>query len=483
MTQVLTPCYDALRFGADSADDFRSARKRKGSRFLSLDRTPDPRLISFREEKDYRIYCGDAETILSGMTARSVHCVVTSPPYYNLRSYLPDDHPSKDKEIGIEQTIAGYLASLLQVFREVHRVLRDDGSLWINLGDTYNAYNGNRGASDSLSARSYEASPSLPPGAGLTVKGLKAKNLLGIPWRVAFMLQDDGWILRQDIIWSKSACMPESVQDRCTRSHEYLFMLTKSERYYYNAAAIREPSQPYRKVGPNSRMDNDRDPTHGTAKQDSVSSGSYVAYNDRMEADPPDGRNKRSVWTLGPEPTNDVHFAVMPTKLVEPCILAGTAPAVCMTCGMPWAPIMEQTEPEGHRLTGQGKWDSADPQAAARRMNESKKTRRAMAYAENGERLDNPFKQARLLGYAPVCVCDPPGDAVPDTALVLDPFAGSGTVGVVAVKHGRRFVGVDLHEEYALLAARRINASLREDDVVKGPKVRLVEGQMGLFDE
>lgn len=222
------------------------------------------------------LHLGDCRDVLPTLPERSIHCCVTSPPYFGLRDY------GADRQIGLEQTPDAFVQELVEVFREVRRVLRDDGTLWLNLGDSYNAYNGNRGAScGSANQRHHEIMPGLPGGSGLTVPGLKNKDLIGIPWRVAFALQADGWYLRQDIIWHKPNPMPESVRDRCTKAHEYIFLLSKSPRYYFDSEAIRETA-----VGS-------------------------------------DTRNRRSVWSIPTRPFKGAHFATFPPDLIKPCILAG----------------------------------------------------------------------------------------------------------------------------------------------------------------
>jgi DNA modification methylase len=250
----------------------------------------------------YQLLCGDAATVLRTLPAASVQTVITSPPYFGLRSYLPKDHADKGREIGMEPTLATYVANLVSVFAEVKRVLRDDGTCWINLGDSYAGGGGffpdapsNRNGG-SKSSRQDKGSGAKPRGLRVP-SGLKPKDLIGVPWRVAFALQDAGWWLRSDIIWHKTNPMPESVRDRPTRSHEYLFLLSKSPTYFYDADAIREPATHFRPCGPNSRADNDRDPAHGTRKQDAVGNRTYTGFNDRWKNKPVEGRNKRDVWS------------------------------------------------------------------------------------------------------------------------------------------------------------------------------------------
>lgn len=254
---------------------------------------------------------GDARVALQGLPAKSVQCCITSPPYWSLRDY---DIPG---QIGLEPTPEEFLEDLVGVFAEVKRVLRDDGVLWLNVGDVYTS--GDRGyrapdKKNPIRAMSYR--PDTP-------KGLKPKDLIGLPWRLAFALQEDRWYLRSDVVWLKTNAMPESVKDRPTRAHEYVFLLSKSERYYYDHAAVREAN----------------------------------------------GRNLRSVWSIPTQAFAGAHFATFPPALVEPCVLAGTRP----------------------------------------------------------------------------------GD------FVLDPFFGSGTVGLVCDRLGRSYVGIELNPEYVMIAAQRLS--------------------------
>ena len=249
-----------------------------------------------------RIIPGDCIAGLRTLHDASVHCCVTSPPYWGLRDY------GHDGQIGLEDTPEAYVARMVEVFREVRRVLRDDGTVWLNLGDSYTSGGRDTRAADKKHEGAREMTTRAP-----TPQGLKPKDLVGIPWRVAFALQADGWWLRQDIIWHKPNPMPESVRDRCTKAHEYLFLLTKSERYYYDAEAIKEPS-----VAPGHRA------------YQAVGTKDAAARNTKLMATriagscgSLDTRNKRSVWTVTTKPYSGAHFAVMPSDLVEPCIKAG----------------------------------------------------------------------------------------------------------------------------------------------------------------
>jgi len=237
------------------------------------------------------LICGNCLDVLKTLPAKSVHCCVTSPPYYGLRDY------GVEGQLGLEKTPEEYVYALVDVFREVWRVLRGDGTLWLNLGDCY-----------------------------------KQKNLLGIPWHVAFSLQSDGWYLRQDIVWNKPNAMPESVKDRCVKSHEYVFLLSKSERYFFDYNAIKEPA-----VGGNSGAAASFKRPAGNKRNQAIpgqSAGTHrpgredVAYNAET-------RNRRSVWTVATKPYKEAHFATFPPALVEPCVLAG-----CPSGGVVLDPFM-----------------------------------------------------------------------------------------------------------------------------------------------
>ena len=313
-----------------------------------------------------RLLCGDALEVLRSLPAESVQCCVTSPPYWGLRDY------GVAGQLGLERTPEEYVARMVEVFREVRRVLRDDGTLWLNLGDSY-AGSGMTGGTASKDGGAARVARMFHGNRRDTVPELAQKQLIGIPWRVAFALQADGWYLRSDIIWAKPNPMPESVTDRPTKAHEYLFLLTKSQRYYYNAGAIKEPCQ----SGPSDvrKMVESLPRIGGKHKEliDPLSKASAATNIGRKRSvGNPDGRNARTVWTIPTQPFPGAHFAVMPDALVEPCIAAGSRE----------------------------------------------------------------------------------GDAV------LDPFAGSGTVGVVCARAGRHFVGIELKSDYVEMARRRIEGTV-----------------------
>lgn len=286
-----------------------------------------------------KCHFGDCLETLRKMPDGIAQTCVTSPPYFGLRDY------GHDGQIGLEPTPDEFVAKLVTVFREVRRVLRDDGTLWLNIGDSYNAKPGQRSETDAAgekqqSMRGSTAAPSR------SVEGLKAKDLIGIPWMLAFALRADGWYLRQDIIWHKPNPMPESVTDRCTKSHEYIFLLSKSERYFYDHEAVKEPASPASIArwdqDIEGQIGSDRVPgkTNGNMKavggkggknafrgqghhRDSDTGPANREGRDMQDVGASETRNKRSVWTVATVPYKGAHFATFPPALIEPCILAG----------------------------------------------------------------------------------------------------------------------------------------------------------------
>jgi DNA modification methylase len=304
---------------------------------------------------------GDVFEMLATLPANHVDCVVTSPPYWGLRDYgVPG-------QLGLEKTPDEYVGAMRMVFEQVRRVLKPEGTLWLNLGDSYaqggsggasvkSRLHGGRGVGENEKVAQMQGKSfarKAPP-------GFKAKDLVGIPWRVAFALQADGWYLRQDIIWHKPNPMPESVRDRCTKAHEYIFLLAKSQRYHFDIDAIKEPAA---KGWANSEFHTGKTGEHQPGA-DTLGIGAQAG------SIPWEGftRQKRSVWTVTTKPFKGAHFATFPPDLIEPCILAGC----------------------------------------------------------------------------------------PKDGIVLDPFFGAGTVGVVAKKHGRRWIGIELNKEYVALAEKRL---------------------------
>lgn len=262
--------------------------------------------------EQHRILVGDCIDMMRTLSDKSVHTCVTSPPYFGLRDY------GVDGQIGLEETPGEFIARLVEVFREVRRVLRDDGTAWVNMGDSYASDSKWGGSTGGKHVKALHGEGSI--GRTRTRTGLPDKNLMGMPWRLAFALQDDGWILRQDIIWHKPNPMPESTRDRCTKAHEYIFLLSKSRRYRCDMEAIREQA-----VGGQSEsaMQFGRD----GASADHVIPGQSFAQHrqDRERATDASGetRNKRSVWAVPTQGFKGAHFATFPPDLIRPCILAG----------------------------------------------------------------------------------------------------------------------------------------------------------------
>ena len=385
-----------------------------------------------------KIITGDARTALAAIPDGSIQCTVTSPPYFGLRSYLPTGHDGKHAELGAEPTLAEYVANLVAVFREVRRVLRDDGTLWLNLGDSYCSHDpGGRRDGEFLNpgGRQSEESRGARNKAGTFARGqqgLKPKDLMMVPARVALALQDDGWYLRSKIIWHKPNPMPESCRDRPTSSYEEVFLLTKRARYYYDADAIAEPG-----VQPD-RQRNDR---IGGAN------GHTVRHSEGGMIGATTTRNARNVWTIVTSPYAAAHFATFPPELPRRCILAGTSErGGCPACGAPWT-----------RVVGTA---AAAPDLSQRSTSHYDTTVRYGANNGGNGGFDKLAARMRAgehgkltTGWSPSCACDA-GDPVPQT--VLDPFSGAGTTGLVADRLGRHYIGIELNPEYVALAEARI---------------------------
>jgi DNA modification methylase len=367
-----------------------------------------------------------------------------------------------DGQLGLEATPDEYVTRLVAVFREVRRVLRADGTLWLNLGDSY-ASNMTAGTKEFRNPAFNINRPSraaTKTAAKTVPEGCKAKDLLGIPWMVAFALRDDGWYLRSDIIWAKPNPMPESVTDRPTQAHEHIFLLTKAQRYFYDADAIREPHQwahvGEMRLGERSKNGGSIEaPVEGKGN----TTGSFRAFAEG-------GRNKRNVWEIATQPFPQAHFATFPTKLVEPCVFAGTSPKACGECGAPWGRVTEiERRLEGNsaragktaaEIAGSGKWT---PQ----QLN------------GNANLKAGPVVDVRTLGWEPSC--DHQDDS--GRCVVLDPFAGSGTVGAVSVLYGREFIGIELNPDYCEMAEQRIMVEGRGGRLRPPPEQ--IDGQMSLL--
>lgn len=377
------------------------------------------------------IICADAMRL--PLANNSVHCVATSPPYFGLRDY------GVTGQLGLEKTPEEYVAKMVQVFREVRRVLRDDGTCWVNMGDSYNGI-GWPGKQDG-GPIGPTAAVAIEGTKGRRISSLKPKDLVGAPWRVAFALQADGWWLRQDIIWHKPNPMPESVTDRCTKAHEYLFLLTKRARYWYDAEGIREPLSESALPGiAAGRLGATYDGKgRGAYAEQGKANGAMRTWTMNTA-----GANRRSVWTIPTQAFSEAHFATYPEALVWPCVNAGCPAQCCPVCGKGWRRVVEKTRTFE---SGSGKSGNM-PQG-----------KNGAWMQGGGETLDirrGPCVSTTTLGWKPSCNCGRT-DSVP--GIVFDPFTGSGTTGIVALKSGRRFVGTELKREYIDMANRRISAS------------------------
>lgn len=381
-----------------------------------------------------KLLIGDVRQRLKEMPDQSVHCCITSPPYWGLRDY------GEAGQIGLEQTPDEYVAELLSVFREVWRVLRDDGTLWLNLGDSYAGSGKGRNADGSanIDATSKQAT-SVGTIQGKLIKSsckeLKPKDLVGIPFRVAFALQADGWYLRQDIIWHKPNPMPESVSDRCTKSHEYIFLLSKSEKYFFDNEAIKEPSITWNPDAKPQKLDITN--IKGNMSDRGVTRTPEGLNMKSQSEKTKQTRNKRDVWSVPVRPFKDAHFATFPTTLIEPCVLAGTsAHGVCASCGKPFERIMIKGEtPE--RKTRDKTLGAYPDRKTTTRLNSVGMV--AIAKTEGG--------------WQKMCACES-NERLP--AIVLDPFFGAGTTGLVAQSLKRDWVGCELNPIYAEMALKRI---------------------------
>lgn len=391
---------------------------------------------STTDAETVKLYCGNALAVLKALPPKSVHCVVTSPPYWGLRDYGVDD------QLGAEKTPQEFVTNLVAICEEVKRVLRDDGTFWLNLGDTYSSSSVSTGRGDAGTELRPNRTPAGPRKSKPVRTGLPAGNLIGIPWRVAFALQDAGWVLRQDNIWNKPSPMPESVTNRCTKAHEYLFLLTKiGIGYYYDADAIKE-----RGVGGESAK--------ASAKfQTETITNVFGASGNQGKGKPidrPTTSNKRSVWTVASESFEGAHFAAFPTKLITPCVLAGTSQyGCCAECGAPWERMTEKVKLKRQRPNKFTKRapvvrkDAAEdvPGNPMYRGGSHNSGLAAIATCAN----DVAGVETVTTGWKPTCECGIE-DVVPAT--VLDPFMGSGTTAVVCVRTGRRAVGIDLSAKY-----------------------------------
>jgi DNA modification methylase len=356
-----------------------------------------------------RVIEGDCIATLRTLPAGIAQTCVTSPPYYGLRDY------GVDGQIGLEDTPDAYVARLVEVFREVRRVLRDDGTLWLNLGDSYKNFRIGQ-CGQSVHAHQTHDQPTQRRRGWA---GAKEKDLLMIPAQVALALRADGWYLRKDIIWHKPNPMPESVTDRPTSAHEHVFLLAKSPRYFYDAEAIAEDATFERNA---ERPFGCVDKAQNADRNDGGRKFGYPAT-----------RNARDVWTIATQPYSGAHFATMPPDLAERCIKAGSSErGQCPHCGSPWQRVVERT---------------------AMVLNRSERTHSMGRIRTSGTMVEPP--RSETIGWAPSCCC-PEHQPVPQ--VVLDPFGGAGTTGLVADRLGRSAILCELNPEYARLARERLTA-------------------------
>ncbi len=406
---------------------------------------------------------GDSRALLRELPDGAAQTIITSPPYWALRDY------GEPGQLGLEATPEEYVRDLVAILREARRVLRDDGTLWLNLGDTYATGGGRVGSfpgggaqGEAWAKRGLTTTPNRMP-----IPGLKPKDLVGIPWRVALALQADGWILRSEIIWQKPNPTPESVKDRPSRSHETIFLLAKQHSYYYDADAIREPfvSKPQRRLTPHTSH-----PKGNVGRGWGAGGGFYKPEQAirPMHAGNPLGRNKRTVWTVPVRAFKGDHFAVFPEALVRPCILAGTsAQGACADCGAPYKRVTGRACPAcGALIPTQAKsCPSCGHRNASWReerasVDELRTNLDAGAAGRAVGRRRRMTSAHRCEGWTKTCACE---TSERKPCLVLDPFAGSGTTGIVAARHGRDFLGLEINPAYARLATERIAAATMEE--------------------
>lgn len=427
-----------------------------------------------------QIIQGDARQALKSIPAASVQMIMTSPPYYGLRDYhVPG-------QIGLEREPKDYVASLVEVFREARRVLRDDGTLWLNLGDSFTSNGGHTDTACNQRRGQYNIGNRPDEKREFRARGLKPKDLIGIPWRVAFALQEDGWYLRQWMPWVKRNATPESCADRPSSSCEIIFLLTKSADYFYDTAAVRKPPSEalLKQVMEGYAGESTKDFFGAQAQDASGTKGRIIAgFRKKMGFGvpplggaeiPPEGgtlnaddqmvcgsQRRNGDWLLDSlkgmltdeagDPLafvvntasfKESHFATYPPALVRPCIMAGTSAAgCCPKCGAPWERLQEAQK-------------VSDESASVRNKSQSTEV-----FARGGNTVQ--FGRAGdyssvTIGWHPSCECNA-GQPIPCT--VLDPFFGSGTTGQVALELGRRCIGIELNPAYIQMAATRTNVT------------------------
>lgn len=385
---------------------------------------------------------------LRDLPDNSVQMVITSPPYWGLRDY------GVEGQIGLEATPQDYVNIMSKVFKEVHRVLREDETLFLNLGDCYTPQTSHKGGTPydrfkgekNWGERSRAREPLKSWG--------KHKDLVGIPWRVAFRLQEDGWYLRQDIIWAKPNPMRNPARDRFVASHEHIFLLAKRERYFFDIEAVKIPAstktrpfehytgkarKDYQGTGAQNPSDVKRRILASYKKQDATGNPTYTGFNRRYQPKPMAMRP--DVWRIPTQACPEGHFATFPEELVRICILAGTSPkGACPLCGSPWQRVLEPSE-EYEQFLGKSWHDHSNDLDQG--MSQEKDCRQVCA-------------DYITTGWKPTCTCSPQEETVPCT--VLDPFGGSGTVAKVARELGRSSVLIEINPEYVEIAKKRLRA-------------------------
>jgi len=397
-----------------------------------------------------RILQGHVLDMLKTLDAESVHCCVTSPPYWGLRAYgtEPQNWGNWRGELGSEPTPEMYVSHMVEIFDEVRRVLRKDGTCWLNISDSYAAN------------RSYQVKDSKHVNVGNNGRssvpdGLKPKDMCLIPQRLVIALQDAGWWVRSDIVWSKPNPLPESVRDRPSRSHEYIFLLTKTRRYWYDADAIRRKARIGDLTNPSYRK---RGKSDSRKKHVNISGIKCAPKNNGFFQ--AETANARSVWTFATGSFKDAHFATFPQELVRRSVLAGCPEKVCRYCGKGWVREVESKAGVSKDC----------PKTQMSREARGQKGATGTVGQSGSGRVDGYRK---TLGFSPTCSCNAPHDGNPchhcgtegfrasvepcySPGIVLDPFLGSGTTGLVALQLNRECIGIELNPEYAEMAEKRI---------------------------
>lgn len=423
-----------------------------------------------------KILQGDVLEQLALIPDESVHMCVTSPPYWGLRDY------HNENQIGLEKNPNDYINKLVTISHEVKRVLRKDGTYWLNLGDRFSPQSSHKGGTQydgliknhdggkrTIFKERASATDSIPSFG-------KAQCLMGIPWAVAFALVNDGWILRRDIIWAKSvsfcptyvgSCMPEPVKNRAVSSHEYVFMLTKSpSKYYYDVHAVRE------KYKESSLSRYNYDFGHGESAK-VVKSPSVGDGNGYKTTPNPIGRNLRSVWTINPYPTKDCHFATFSPFLIRPMVIASTSEyGCCAQCGAPYERIIEKGKPDeewkkqcgsdsqGEYKGESEKWLKQDALGKSTYTGFNKRWKATQQNASDVKRnVLNGMLETKTVGWRKTCTCETDEISKP---IIMDIFAGSGTIGIVAGLTNRDFIGIEINKDYIQLAYERIPREIKK---------------------